>query len=73
MIYSRHNVFSRITGSDIFFLVNLLSGSADILSSTEGLMLNDFLGGQNIAEEFRTNLIDQGYLVDEKEEAMDTI
>ena len=68
MIYSKHNIFSRITGSDNFFIVNLLSGSADILNPDEGKMLGDFLGGNDIDGVFRENLAAQGYLVDEKEE-----
>ncbi|MCX6304509.1 MAG: radical SAM protein [Bacteroidetes bacterium] len=68
MIYSKHNIFSRITGSENFFIVNILSGSADILTPSEGRMLNDFLGGKAIAEEFRANLMAQGYLVDGQEE-----
>ncbi len=68
MIYSRHNIFSRISGSDNFFIVNLLSGSADILNPAEGKMLHDFLGGKELATAFHQNLKEQGYLVDEKEE-----
>ena len=68
MIYSKHNIFSRIAGSDNYFIVNLLSGSADILNPAEGKMLHDFLGGKEITEKFHDNLKEQGYLVDEKEE-----
>jgi uncharacterized protein len=68
MIYSKHNIFSGITGSENFFIVNLLSGSADILNPDEGRMLQDFLGGKEMSVEFRKNLTEQGYLVDEKEE-----
>ncbi len=69
MVYSKHNIFSRITGSDNFFIVNLLSGSADILGPGEGKMLHDYLDGKDITEEFRENLKEKGYLVDEKDEA----
>jgi uncharacterized protein len=68
MIYSKHNIFSGIAGSDNFFIVNLLSGSADILTPAEGKMLHDLIDGKVIAEEFHQNLTEQGYLVDEKEE-----
>ena len=68
MKYSKHNIFSRIAGSDNFFIVNLLSGSADILNPSEGKMVHDFLTGNEIAHEFHSNLVEQGYLVDEKEE-----
>jgi uncharacterized protein len=68
MNYSKHNIFSRISGSDNFFIVNLLSGSADILNPAEGKMVHDFLVGKEIAPDFHANLAEQGYLVDEKEE-----
>lgn len=68
MIYSKHNIFSRISGSENFFIVNLLSGSADILNPSEGRLLQDFIDGKEILPEFRQNLVEQGYLIDEKEE-----
>ncbi len=67
-MYSKHNIFSRVTGSENFFIVNLLSGNADILYSPEAHMVKDFLEGKEITEEFRMNLTEKGYLVDEKEE-----
>jgi uncharacterized protein len=68
MVYSKHNIFSGINGSDNFFIVNLLSGSADILNPSEGKMLHDLLDGKEIPAAFRLNLTENGYLVDEKEE-----
>ncbi len=68
MTYSRHNIFSRIKGSDNYFIVNLLTGSADILSPAEGTMLSNFLEGDEISEEFRKNLTEQGYFMDRSEE-----
>ncbi|MDO9257310.1 MAG: radical SAM protein [Bacteroidales bacterium] len=68
MNYSKHNIFSRISGSDNFFIVNLLSGSADILNPEEGKMIHDFLAGKEITPDFHSNLTEQGYLVDKKEE-----
>jgi uncharacterized protein len=68
MIFSKHNIYSRITGSDNFFIVNLLNGSADLLNPDEGKMLHDFLGGKEIPVDFHETLREQGYLVDEKEE-----
>ncbi|MEI6749257.1 MAG: radical SAM protein [Bacteroidota bacterium] len=70
MIYSRHNIFSRISGSGNYFIVNLLNGSADILTPEEGGMLGDFLGGKEIAPEFLNSLKEQGYFMDEKEEEL---
>ncbi|MFZ4398427.1 MAG: radical SAM protein [Bacteroidales bacterium] len=68
MIYSKHNIFSKITDSENYFIVNLLNGSADILSPEEGLMLIDFHKGKEIPSEFLENLKEQGYFADEKEE-----
>ena len=68
MIYSKHNIFSRINESENYFIVNLLNGSADILNPDEGSILQDFLDGNDLPAEYRESLISQGYLVDEKEE-----
>lgn len=68
MNYSKHNIFSKIEESDNYFIVNLLSGNADILNLEEGGMLLDFLGGKDISTEFLGNLTEQGYMVDEREE-----
>ena len=32
MYFSKHNIFSKIKDSDNFFIVNSLSGNADILT-----------------------------------------
>jgi len=68
MNYSKHNIFSKISGSDNYFIVNLLSGSADILNPAEGRMLNGFLEGKGIIPEFLAQLTEQGYFADEKQE-----
>lgn len=68
MIYSRHNIFSKIKDSDNYFMVNLLSGSADILTPAEASLVQDYLDGNNIPDEFKKNLSDQGYLVNAREE-----
>ena len=68
MIYSKHNIFSRIKESENYFIVNLLSGSADILNPAEGNMVQDFLDGKTIPADFHESLTVQGYLVDAKEE-----
>jgi len=68
MIYSKHNIFSKIKESDNYFIVNLLNGSADILNPAEGGLVQDFLDGKTIPAEFHENLTEQGYLVDSKEE-----
>jgi uncharacterized protein len=62
MIFSRHNIVSRIADSDEYFIVNLLSGNADILSKEKG---------EEVLERRFTNpaeYVEKGYLVDEAEE-----
>ena len=68
MVFSKHNIFSGVKESDQFFIVNLLSGSADILTPAEGKMVQELLKGKEIADDFRQGLVDQGYIVDEQEE-----
>ncbi len=69
MIYSKHNIFSKIKESDNYFIVNLLSGNADILDPDEGKMVQDFLEGKTIPAEFHSNLASLGYIVDAKQES----
>ncbi|MFZ4741543.1 MAG: radical SAM protein [Bacteroidales bacterium] len=68
MYYSKHNIFSKIADSENYFIVNLLCGSADILTPEEGKMIQEYHNGKDISPEFMENLIEQGYFVDEKEE-----
>lgn len=68
MYYSKHNIFSKIADSDNYFIVNLLCGSADILSPDEAKMLQDFHKGKAMAPDFMEKLIEQGYFVDKNVE-----
>lgn len=68
MYYSKHNIFSKITDSENYFIVNLLSGSADILTPEEGKMIQDYHKGKAIAPDFMEKLTEQGYFVDKNEE-----
>lgn len=59
---SKHNIFSKVSGSTDYYLINVLSGNADILNATE-------------AEKYKNNAIldskeyiEKGYVVDVKEE-----
>jgi len=67
-MYSKHNIFSKISDSDNYFIVNLLSGSADILTPEEGKMLQEFHNGKELEQKFFENLKDKGYFVDIKDE-----
>jgi uncharacterized protein len=63
MTFSQHNIFSRIADSDDYFIVNLLSGNADILSREKA---------QEIIEQRYTNVeeyVAKGYLSDEAAES----
>ena len=59
---SKYTIFSRLKDSQDYFLINLLSGSADILEPDKAteILENRFTG----IEEY----VEKGYLVDEKEE-----
>jgi uncharacterized protein len=65
---SRHTIFSRITGSDNWFILNILTGNADVLSPAEAGMLQDYLHGKSVDERFIGELIENGYLMDPGEE-----
>jgi len=62
MEYSKHNIFSKIAGSEDYFLVNPLSRQADILDPDEARQYAD--GSLLSRDEF----IKKGYLVDPAEE-----
>lgn len=59
---SKHNIVSRIADSEEFFIVNLLTQNADILSSEQfkSLLNNNFTDSSEWKE--------KGYLIDEAEE-----
>jgi len=62
MTLSKHNIFSRIADSDEYFIVNLLTGNADILSAEQA---------QEVIDERISNtgeFTEKGYLSDEVEE-----
>jgi uncharacterized protein len=62
MYFSKYNIVSQIRNSDESFIVNLLSGHADILSKEEVQKLSS--GGVDDIAEFLT----KGYLADEQQE-----
>lgn len=68
MIFSRHNIFSKIKDSENYFIVNILSGSADILYTKETQMLREFIDGKTVPPDFMDNMIDKGYIVDKSSE-----
>jgi len=62
MEFSKHNIFSKIADSDNYYIVNPLSGQADILEADEAQKYID----KKITR--TQDYIDKGYLVDPKEE-----
>jgi uncharacterized protein len=69
MIYSRHNIFSRIRDSEDYFIVNPLSGNADILTAEDAERLEIIKNGANTDDQsFIDELTGKGYLADEADE-----
>jgi len=62
MEYSKHNIFSKIAESESYYIVNPLSGQADILEPEEAQKYID----KKITS--TQSYIDKGYVVDPKEE-----
>jgi uncharacterized protein len=66
---SKHNIFSQIRNSENYFLVNLLSGNADILNPDEASRFRKTdLNNINQEDEFTRELISKGYLTDDDTE-----
>ncbi len=68
MKFSKHNIFSKVAGSENYFIVNLLTGNADILSPEEGIQLTEYLGGRMIDPGFTDDLVAKGYIMPAEEE-----
>lgn len=62
MQYSKHNIFSKIADSNEWFLINPLSGNADILDADEA---NKYINNQITDTQ---DFIEKGYLTDPAEE-----
>lgn len=72
MKYSRYNIFSKIRDSENYFIVNLLSGNADILDSCDAEKVKAIQKGEDIHNiEFLGELAGKGYITDESEEKME--
>ena len=69
MIYSRYNIFSRIRDSENHFIINLLTGNADILSGEEAKKVEALIKGSETAtDNFADEMFEKGYLADEADE-----
>lgn len=70
MYFSKHNIFSKIKDSENFFIVNLLTGNADIVDQDDAKKIIKVKSHQEIPNDnFFEELCEKGYLTDEKEEA----
>jgi len=70
MNYSKYNIFSRIRDSENYFILNLLTGNADILDKSDAERLNVIRNASEITEDpFSTELFEKGYLADPAIEA----
>jgi uncharacterized protein len=61
-LFSKHNIFSKIKNSENYFIVNLLSGNADILDPVKAAEINS--GEYSDVEEY----LAKGYLTDPQAE-----
>jgi len=69
MKYSRFNIFSKIRDSESHFIVNLLSGNADILDSSDALRMEALRNGEVLTDKkFLDELAEKGYISDESAE-----
>lgn len=72
MYFSKHNIFSKIKDSENFFIVNLLTGNADIVTPDFAVLIDNVKNNEPIKDEsFVNELFEKGYLADtEKEEKL---
>jgi uncharacterized protein len=71
MRYSKHNIFSKIRDSENYFIVNPLSGNADILNTGDAGKLEILREGGDVPDQlFKDELTEKGYLADEAAENM---
>ena len=69
MKYSRYNIFSKIRDSENYFIVNLLSGNADILNGSDAEKIEAIRRGEDPGNKgFLGELEEKGYISDESEE-----
>jgi uncharacterized protein len=69
MQYSRYNIFSRVRDSENSFILNLLSGNADILSSSDAVKIEALRKGETLTDKkFLDELSEKGFIADEFEE-----
>jgi hypothetical protein len=60
MEYSKYNIFSKIRDSGNYFIVNLLSGNADILSPQEAEIVEEIRNGNPADSSFLKEMAGKG-------------
>jgi uncharacterized protein len=69
MRLSAYNIFSKIKNSSNYFIVNLLTGNADILDPEHALKLEQLANNQDLDDkQFVQELTQKGYLMDKESE-----
>jgi len=69
MRYSKYNIFSKIKDSGNFFIVNLLTGNADIIDNDDALKLEAVKNGEPLSGDlFSSELKEKGYVSEEADE-----
>ena len=69
MKYSKFNIFSKIRDSENFFIINLLTGNADILGTEDAEKLKAIIRGEVISNDpLYGELAEKGYISEKAEE-----
>ena len=69
--YSKYNIFSKIRDSENNFIVNLLTGNADILTPADAEKIKEIRDGIPVSDPaFFEELTEKGYLIDDRDEMM---
>ena len=64
MKYSPQNIFSKVKDSENYFIVNPLSGNADLLDAEEAEKLELIRNGCETDPEFMAEMAEKGYIID---------
>jgi len=69
MKYSKYNIFSKIRDSENYFIINLLTGNADILGIPDAEKLNAIRNGEAFSDDaFYGELTAKGYMSEDADE-----
>jgi hypothetical protein len=69
MKYSKFNIFSKIRDSENFFIINLLTGNADILGTEDAEKLKAIIRGEAFPNDpLYGELAEKGYISEKADE-----